>query len=125
MSVQSVLASDIAEGYPIQLLRISTTSGIYGEQDRPSDATSHETDENNYFQETQIEVPIERLVAEDEFFVECLEAVEPVILPSTRQRRSVPRWVSAKGPLMYNLVRTFREPRLYKSAENRCSGICS
>jgi hypothetical protein len=47
MRVESFRPSDIAKGDSIQLRGVSTTSGIYREQDWPCEATPDETEQDD------------------------------------------------------------------------------
>lgn len=47
MDVESFRPSNIAKGDSIQLRCVSTTSGIYWEQDWPCEATTDKTEQDN------------------------------------------------------------------------------
>ncbi len=82
MSVETIVAVDVAVRDPVQLSGISSAGGIDGDENRPGDAAANEADEDDGLQKSQIQIAIERLISKYELVVERPEAMKPVVSPS-------------------------------------------
>lgn len=96
MSIESLWTVNVTQSNAVQLSSTTAGSGIDWEQDRPGEAASHHSNDDNDTQETEEEVCIYRGMAEEKLVVKDSKVVKPGESSMTRRWRPISSIASAR-----------------------------